>query len=192
MQTPSSVSPAASSAAIASVLKPAAPANPAPTLRQQVFQCLTVGVFALASYIFISHYLLQSVQIVGVSMAPTLKHSGYYLLNRCVYLMREPQPEDIVVIRDPLDQTFSVKRIVARAGDSVYLKGGHVYVNGRQLLEPYLEPGTPTFTIGQQEELSLRCREGEYFLLGDNRGNSTDSRVYGAVPRQNILGAVIH
>jgi len=167
-------------------------AQPRRSLRNQVVQCGIVAVVALASYLIISHFVLQSVQVVGVSMAPTLKNTGYYFLNRCVYLVREPKPSDIVVIRDPLDESYSVKRIIAGEGDSVYLKGGHVYVNGRMLVEPYLSPGMPTFALAQQTELAVHCGKGEFFLLGDNRSNSTDSRVYGAVPRQNILGAIIH
>ena len=124
-------------------------------------------------------------------MAPTLKNSGYYLLNRCVYVWREPAVSEIVVIRDPQDQSYAVKRIIAREGDAVYLTGGRVYVNGRLLEEPYLSPGTPTFALDKQIELSVRCGKGEYFLLGDNRGNSSDSRIYGPVPRQNILGTII-
>ena len=171
---------------------PAPQADRRLALRAQLLQCGIVGVVALVSYFLISHFVLRSVQVVGVSMAPTLKNTGYYFLNRCVYLVREPKPNDIVVIRDPLDQSFSVKRIIAGEGDFVYLKGGHVYVNGRMLAEPYLSPGTPTFTFTKQNELAMHCGKGEFFLLGDNRGNSTDSRIYGAVPRQNILGAIIH
>jgi signal peptidase I len=162
------------------------------SLRKQAAHCGVVALLALASYFFISHFLLQSVQIVGVSMTPTLKHSGYYLLNRCVYVWRKPAISDIVVIRDPQDQAFSVKRIIAGEGDSVYLTGGQIYVNGRLLDEPYLSPGTPTYALDHQFELTVRCGRGEYFLLGDNRSNSADSRVYGPVPRQNILGAIIH
>jgi signal peptidase I len=161
-------------------------------LRRQLTQCGVVTVLALAGYLIISHFILQSVRVVGVSMTPTLKNSGFYLLNRCVYLVRKPQPNDIVVIRDPLDQSFSVKRIIAGNGDAVYLKAGRVYVNGRALTEPYLSPNMPTYTYERQPEMVVRCRKDEYFLLGDNRLNSTDSRAYGPVPRQNILGAIIH
>lgn len=166
--------------------------KPNQPLRTQLLQCGVVAVVALASYLIISHFVLQSVQVVGVSMSPTLKNTGYYFLNRCVYLLREPKASDIVVIRDPIDQGYAVKRIIAGEGDFVYLKGGHVYVNGRQLAEPYLSTGVPTFALSEQPELAVHCGKGEFFLLGDNRGNSTDSRVYGAVSRQNILGAIIH
>ena len=161
-------------------------------LRRQLTQCGVVTVLALVGYLIISHFILQSVRVVGVSMTPTLKNSGFYLLNRCVYLVRNPQPNDIVVIRDPLDQRYSVKRIIAGNGDAVYLKAGRVYVNGRELAEPYLPPNTSTFALERQTEQWIRCRQDEYFLLGDNRQNSADSRVYGPVPRQNILGAIIH
>ena len=161
-------------------------------LRRQLTQCGVVTVLALASYLIISHFILQSVRVVGVSMMPTLKNSGFYLLNRCVYLIRKPQPNDIVVIRDPLDQSYSVKRIIAGNGDAVYLNAGRVYVNGRVLAEPYLSPNMPTFVYEHHPDTVIRCRQDEYFLLGDNRLNSTDSRAYGPVPRQNILGAIIH
>jgi len=161
------------------------------SLRRQLTQCGVVTVLAIASYLFISHFILQSVQVVGFSMTPTLRNSGFYLLNRCVYLVRSPQPSDIVVIRDPVDLSYSVKRIVAVAGDSVYLKDGRVYVNGRELAEPYLPPDTLTYAY-EHKAGQFRCRQDEYFLMGDNRLNSTDSRAYGPVPRQNILGTVIY
>lgn len=174
----------------ASTISPAATGKV--PLRRQLAQCGVVLILALAGYLVISHFILQSVRVVGVSMTPTLKNSGFYLLNRCVYLMRDPQPSDIVVILDPLDQSYSVKRIIAGNGDSVYIKGGHVYVNGRELIEPYLPRNMPTFTFERRPEMVVRCGEHEYFLLGDNRMNSTDSRAYGPVSRQNILGAIVH
>ena len=190
MPTPINFGPASGEAMLVPLT--AAPAKAKTSFRSQVTQCTLVALVALASYLIVSHFLLQSVQVVGVSMSPTLKNADHYFLNRGLFLVREPQPQDIVVIRDPTDESYAVKRIIAREGDSVYLKGGHVYVNGQQLSEPYLSPKTPTFPLGRQLELSVHCGKGQFFLLGDNRGNSADSRIYGPVPRQNILGAIIH
>lgn len=130
--------------------------------------------------------------VVGQSMVPTLADSNRYLLNRWIYHVRAPQRSDIVVIRDPLDNGFSVKRVVAASGDSVYLKEGSVYINGRKLQEPYLPSGTRTFTLSRASEQLFKCGQNQYFVLGDNRPNSVDSRMYGPIPKQNILGLVIH
>ena len=174
------------------ILSPAAkPSAHAPRFIQQIYQCLSLVGLAVVSYLLISHFFLQSVTVVGVSMVPTLYDSQHYLLNRWVYHLHAPQRSDVVVIRDPLDNSFAVKRIVAVAGDSVYLKEGDVYVNGQKLNEPYLAPGTATFTYSQFKEQLFKCGKDQYFVLGDNRGNSVDSRTYGPVPRRNILGLII-
>lgn len=161
------------------------------SLLKQVFQCLALTVLAAGSYLVISHFFLQSVKIVGRSMLPTLSDSQQYLLNRWVYHFRAPQPSDVVVLRDPSDNGFSVKRIIATPGDSIYLKDGSVYLNGRKLKETYLVPGTLTFTDSNCQDQLILCGKDQYFLLGDNRGNSIDSRTYGPVPRGNILGPII-
>ena len=158
---------------------------------RHLLQFLIVAAVAVASYFIISRFFLQSVQVVGRSMVPTLQDSQQYLLNRWVYYLRAPRRNDIVVIRDPADRRLSVKRIVALAGDSVYLKDGGVYVNGRKLQEPYLRPGTPTFPEGKLGEQWLRCGQGQYLVLGDNRNNSTDSRSYGPVARRDVLGLIV-
>jgi signal peptidase I len=148
--------------------------------------CLSYGAFQ-----FTTHFVLQSVQVVGASMTPTLHDSERYILNRWVYHMREPKPTDIVVLRDPVDNCYAVKRIVARQGDSVYVKGGHLYINGKLLEEPYLPNGTLTFAGPHCREQLWICGVNQYFVLGDNRNNSADSRIYGAVPRESILGLVM-
>ncbi len=167
------------------------PTPRAPSLLQQLFQCASVAALALASYFVISHFVLQSVTVVGVSMVPTLQDTQHYLLNRWLYLFRTPQRHDIVVIRDPIDNGYSVKRIIGASGDSISLKDGHVYVNGRKLDEPYLSPGTPTFSDSATNEQLFRCGKDQYFVLGDNRKNSTDSRTYGVLPRNRVLGLIV-
>jgi signal peptidase I len=158
---------------------------------RQVLQFAAVLALAAGSYFLISQYLLQSVTVVGRSMMPTLSDSQRYLLNRWVYHLHAPRVSDVVVLRDPSDNGFSVKRIVAAPGDSVYLKDGCVYVNGCKLREAYLAPGTMTFADGNSQRELILCGKDQYFLLGDNRGNSIDSRVYGPVPRRNILGPIV-
>ena len=162
-----------------------------PSLFQQSSQLGLLLGCALASYFFISHFLVQSVRVVGMSMVPTLQDSQFYLLNKWVLHFRTPHRSEIVVLRDPLDGGFAVKRIIGIAGDSVYLIDGFIYVNGHKLNEPYLPNGTLTFANPQTQGQVFKCRAGQYFVLGDNRGNSLDSRTYGPVSRHDILGLLI-
>jgi signal peptidase I len=163
----------------------------APSILRQGFQCLAVGLMAAASYFLISHFFLQSVKVVGRSMVPTLFDSQHYLLNRWIYYVRAPHQSDIVVLRDPSDDGFSVKRVIATPGDSVFFKGGSVYVNGCKLSESYLDPGTPTYTDSRIRAQLILCGTDQFFVLGDNRLNSVDSRAYGPISRKNILGPII-
>ncbi len=158
---------------------------------KQVLQCFAVGAVALASYLVVSHFILQSVQVVGISMQPTLHNSEHYFLNRWIYYFRSPQRGDLVVIKDPADKGFSVKRIIATSGETVLVRDGVVAVNGTKLDEPYLPKGTRTFPDGSRHEQVLTCGSGEYVVMGDNRMNSADSRSYGPVPKGNILGVII-
>jgi signal peptidase I len=167
------------------------PRRRGPSLVQQLFQCLCVGALAFGSYYVISNFFVTTVEVVGSSMVPTLRNSEHYLLNRWVYHFRQPQKTEVVVIRDPSANCFSVKRVIAVGGDSVFLKAGTVFVNGEKLKEPYLAPETPTFAYGQSRDQFFTCGKDQFFLLGDNRMNSADSRTYGPVPRGNILGLVV-
>jgi signal peptidase I len=158
---------------------------------RQTFQCLIVLVLATACYFVISHFLLQSVRVVGRSMVPTLYDSQHYFLNRWVYRIHPPRHSDIVVLRDPDDNDLSVKRVVATPGDSIFLKDGRVYVNGCELNEPYLAPGIRTFTDSKYRSELILCGKDQFFVLGDNRLNSIDSRTYGPVPRGKFLGPLV-
>lgn len=156
----------------------------------QTQQFLTVAVLGLGCYFLISRFLVQTVRVAGVSMVPTLSNSERYLLNRWVFHVRAPQRGEIVVLRDPADNGFSVKRVVGVPGDAVCLKDGGVYINEQRLAEPYLPVGISTLGSSFKPQ-TFHCGRTHYFLLGDNRRNSVDSRNYGPVPRDNILGLVV-
>jgi signal peptidase I len=174
------------------LLRPVACVAPhARPFAQRAGQGLLMLVLAAASYFVVSHFLLQSVKVVGVSMAPTLHDSEYCLLNRWVLYAHAPHRSDIVVIRDPLDQTCAVKRVVAVGGDSVYLSDGALCVNGQKVEEPYLPSGTRTFPLPPLKQQVFMCAKDQFFVLGDNRNYSLDSRSYGPISRQNILGLII-
>lgn len=160
-------------------------------LLRSVLQLILIAVLAMLSYLLVSHYVLQTVQVVGPSMTPTLHDADHYFLNRWIYHWHSPRRSDIVVVKDPSDGAFVVKRIIAMPGESIYFKNGRVFVNGKELFEPYLTEGTSTFVTSRGNEAFVMCGKDQYFVLGDNRNNSFDSRFYGPVRRQNILGAVI-
>ena len=161
--------------------------TPSIPLRKQLSQCVAVAVLATASYFFISHYVFQSVEVVGGSMWPTLHDTDRYFLNRWIYDVREPRRGEIVVLKDPTDGAYCVKRVIGLPGEAVFFKNGRLFVNGKELSEPYLPQGVKTFTPEKVQEEMVACGKDHYFVLGDNRNNSFDSRFYGPISRANIL-----
>lgn len=174
---------------------PAAPAVPAPARKaavpfaRQVLLLAVFGALCLMAYYAASRYVVTPVVIQGRSMAPTLQDGECYFLNRWVYLFKSPARGDLVVLKDPGHNDFAIKRVIARPGDWLNLKEGKVFLNGERLNEPYLPKGTFTATPDSQEKW-IQLGQGQYFVMGDNRSCSEDSRVYGRVLRENILGAI--
>ena len=158
---------------------------------QKFAQALGVLCLSIVCYFLISHFVVQSVRVVGESMHPTLENSQQYLLNHWIFYFRPPRRSEIVVIRDPTDRGLSVKRIIGLGGEQVFFKHGVVFINGKQLREPYLQAGTTTFAGAYRHDQVFQCGKDEVFVLGDNRNNSLDSRAYGPIPRQSVLGLIV-
>jgi signal peptidase I len=156
---------------------------------RQVRLLVCVILWSLLSYFFISHFVLMAVEIKGGSMSPTLIDGERYVLYRCTYLLRSPRKGEIVVIIDPEDHGLSIKRIVGLPDELVEMRPDGLYVNNAKLTEPYLV-SKYTRVPHYQPTKPIHLAKGNYFVLGDNRNNSADSRVYGPVQRSEILGVI--
>lgn len=150
---------------------------------------LLLLLLSAGSYFLVSRYVLMGVQISGTSMSPTLFNGERYVLFRCPYLWRAPRQGEIVVIKDPEDHGLSIKRIVATPHDTIEIRRDGVYVNQAKLAEPYLA-SFASFATCEQPIRPTRLGADDYYVLGDNRGRSADSRSYGPVSRKDILGLI--
>jgi len=156
---------------------------------RQLAALLIFCLLCVASHFVFSRFVITPVIIQGRSMMPTLLDGEYYFLNRLAYFFKSPARGDLVVIRDPGHDDFAVKRIIAKPGDWLNLKDGKVYLNGRRLNESYLTKGTFTATSDAREKW-IELGKEHYFVMGDNRVCSEDSRNYGRIVRSSILGSI--
>lgn len=133
-------------------------------------------------------FLYQPVQVEGTSMMPRLSNHERIFINKFVYRFEPIQRGDIVVFWYPLDPTKSyIKRVVALPGENVSIQEGRVYVNGKALKEPYIPPAY----LDHQNYSATLVEPNHYFVLGDHRESSNDSRVWGAVDRAYIYGKAV-
>ena len=151
-----------------------------------------VEVFVVSASIFVVVYLflMQPHQVKGSSMSPTFRDGEYLLTDKVTYRTRLPMYGDVIIFKAPINENFDfIKRVIAIPGDRVMIRGTKVYVNGNPLSEVYLPPEYTT-SAGQflREGAEYTVPEGSVFALGDNRDHSSDSRDWGPVPYQNIIG----
>lgn len=144
--------------------------------------------FVVATAVMIVIFLYQPVKVEGTSMLPELKNNERIFVNKFVYRFEKISRRDIVVFWYPRDRSKSfIKRIIGLPGDEVEIRHGIVYVNGEILDEPYLDPeymDNKTFPARTIES-------GYYYVLGDDRKYSSDSRMWGLVPEGYIYGKAV-
>ena len=143
---------------------------------------------AVALALAIITFVYQPVKVEGISMTPQLADQERIFINKFIYKFTRIERGDIVVFRFPRDSRKSfIKRIVALPGEAVEIRDGTVYVNGRPLLEEYLR-------VTDRDSNSfprLRLPQDHYFVLGDRRRSSNDSRTWGTVHRDYIYGKAV-
>lgn len=148
-----------------------------------------VALWSVISFLLFSRFLLATVVIQGESMSPTLHEGDRLLLNRLSAYMGQIDRGDVVVLQDRGAEDYAIKRVVGLPNDHIRLQGGQVYVNGHPLREGYLPSGTVTEAAAGHQDFTLSS--DLYFVLGDNRRISEDSRYYGPVRRAQLLGVVV-
>lgn len=128
--------------------------------------------------IFIKTYVMSPIRVNGVSMNPTLDDEDIMLLDEVSYRFSDIDRFDIVVVR--MNDEYLIKRVIGLPGEKVQYINGELYIDGEYVKEDFKHKETSDF--------SATVGKGQYFVMGDNRTNSTDSRVFGAVQKEDIIG----
>lgn len=154
---------------------------------------LVYGSVAFAFALLIRFFVAAPYLVSGASMDPTFHSSDYLIIDRISYQLDEPARGDVIVFRFPQDPSRSfIKRVIGLPGETVSIRGDVVTIEnaehptGFTLIEPYIDPDN-------QRETNMRVvlAPNEYFVLGDNRRASADSRTWGALPRDHIIGRAL-
>jgi signal peptidase I len=163
-------------------------ASPASTLRKEIRVWTRDLLIAIGLALVIIVFLYQPVKVEGTSMAPLLSDQERIFINKFVYRFEPIQRGDVVVFWYPLDRTKSfIKRVVGLPGETVQIRQGVLYVNGKVIPEPYVPPQYEDNSDFGPKTVPPDC----YFVLGDHRISSNDSRVFGPVPSQFIYGQAV-
>ena len=146
-----------------------------------------VETIALTLIIFlVIRFAIQSYRVSGISMVPDLQNNEYVVVNKMAYLFHPPERGDVIVFHYPLDTTKDfIKRVIGLPGDTISYDSTTVTVDGTVLKEPYISQAA------NPEGKKLVVPPNDYFVLGDNRPVSDDSRVWGFVPQSDLVGKAV-
>jgi signal peptidase I len=159
-----------------------------PQLRRELRSWTRDLAVALGLALVIIIFLYQPVKVEGTSMAPLLSDQERIFINKFVYRFEPIDRGDVVVFWYPLDRSKSfIKRVIGLPGDTVEIRTGHLYLNGNELLEPYV----PASYLDGSSYAARTIGPEEYFVMGDHRDSSNDSRMFGTVPRDYIYGKAV-
>lgn len=163
--------------------------GPSPLRNALEWTAVIVGAVLIA--LLVRNFVVQSFKIPSGSMQPTLIEGDRVLVNRLSYRLHDINRGDVVVFSRPDTAPASpgepedlIKRVIALPGETVEAHDGKVYVDHKALDEPYLLDGTTTTNLDEP----VKVPEGELFVMGDNRGNSSDSRFIGPIPEDSVVG----
>jgi len=157
------------------------------------FETLRTIVIVFLLAFLVRSFIAQPFVVQGHSMEPSFHNADYLVVDKVSYRLDHPQRGDVIVFKAPEDPTQNyIKRVIGLPGETVTIKDNLVYVNGKQLTENYtLEKDTSDNPENPNFFLEQKLGDSEYFVMGDNRNHSSDSRRWGPLPQQNIIGRVL-
>lgn len=156
----------------------------------EFFETIVVfGAIFAALYLFVAQFH----KVSGNSMVPTYHNGDYLITEKVSYRFRNPKHGEVVVLKNPRDESQDfIKRVIAIPGDTLEIRNNTVYLNNQPLTEPYLPEGIPTPSGAFiTEEIPIKVASNQYFVLGDNREHSSDSREWGPVTKEELIGRAL-
>lgn len=158
------------------------------TRQQAMLREITMTLLITLALFIGLHYSAQAVPLDGPSMQPGLHTNERVLVNSLAYTFSGPQRGDVIVFHPPTapNERF-IKRVIGLPGDTITLTPTQVIVNGTQLNEPYIAPAPPGANENPEPQ-TIKLSESQYFVMGDNRTNSEDSRFFGPITQREIIG----
>lgn len=152
-----------------------------------IWEFIKVVVISVAIVLPIRTYVAQPFIVSGPSMEPNFHDGEYLIVDELSYAFRAPERGEVIVFRYPLNPSeFFIKRIIGLPGDDVEINNGAVKINGARISEAYLPAGLQT-----EQNTKIKLAKDQYFVLGDNRTRSSDSRYWGTLPKEKIMGRVL-
>lgn len=135
---------------------------------------------------FLVRTVIQNYRIDGISMEPNFHNGQFLIINKLAYRLGEPARGDVIVFHYPRDPSRDfIKRVIGLPGDTVEVRNGQVVVNGEIIDEPY-RPSPGTYDADP-----VTLPPDQLFVMGDNRNNSSDSHIWGALPMENVIGKAV-
>jgi signal peptidase I len=157
-----------------------------------IFETLKIVIISLLIVLPIRYFLFQPFLVVGQSMAPTFSTGDYLIVDQISYRLREPQRGEVIVFKYPQNPSQRyIKRIIALPGETVEIKKDKLHIfdkEGKEIKDGFIDLSSFSFAPGEGKWV---LRDNEYFVLGDNRPFSFDSRRWGPLPKENIIGRVV-